>query len=108
MILKFEISDKSFSILKDIEDAKMAEFRDTEYGSLEKFKSSEEFERDKKNGMNSEKWFTVRNFCDLDDLKELVDCGLIDTSDMSWHLTYVVSNFGKKILKNLSDEKNSN
>ena len=98
MKLCFSISYQSYHLLKEIEKAGYAEFRDNEYNSLEEFKNSEEF----KSGKRTEEWFKDRNFCDYKDLTELIENNLIDHGDgMSWHLTYYVSEFGKKILKNV-------
>lgn len=98
MIIQFEISDKSFELLKAISKAGMAEFRDSEYESLEDFKKSEYFvvEGD---GMHTERWFKARNFCDLKDLEELIKLNLIDTDGMSWHQTWVVTEIGKEVLE---------
>jgi hypothetical protein len=91
MKLCFSISYQSYHLLKEIEKVGCAEFRDYEYDSLEEFKS----------GLRTEEWFKARNFCDYKDLTELIENNLIDHGDgMSWHLTYYVSEFGKKILKN--------
>ena len=95
MKLCFSISYQSYHQLKEIEKAGYAEFRDNQYDSLEEFKNSEEF----KSGLRTEEWFKIRNFCDLKDLSELIEYNLIETDGMSWHMTYAVSEFGKKILK---------
>lgn len=97
MIIQFEISDKSFEILKDIDKAGSAEFRDSEYDSLEEFKKSKYFNKADE-GFQTERWFKRRNFCDHKDLQELLNRGLIDSDGMSWHMTYVVTEFGKEIL----------
>lgn len=90
-----EISEKSFELLKKINDNGHAEFRDSEFESLEEFSGSlngggtpEEIEQ-----------FERRNFCDLKDLSELIDNDLIDINDMSWHLTYKITEKGQKMLK---------
>ena len=95
MKLCFSISYQSYHLLKEIEKARCAEFRDPEYSSIEEFRESEEF----KSGLRTEEWFKARNFCDYKDLTELIENDLIDIDVMSWHLTYCVSEFGKKILK---------
>lgn len=97
MIIQFEISDKAFEILKDIDEAGSAEFRDSEFDSLESFKNSKCFNPEIE-GFQTEKWFKARNFCDLKDIEDLVNRNLIDSDSMSWHITYVVTDFGKEVL----------
>jgi hypothetical protein len=97
MKIEFEISDKSFELLKAIDKAGAAEFRDFEYKSLEDFKKSHEFSAEE-SGFRTEKWFKARNFCDFQDMDELIARDLVDTHEMAWHPTWVVSTFGKEIL----------
>lgn len=101
MIIEFEISDKSFEVLKDIHKAGYAEFRESRYESLEEFKKSDDFVSEGE-GMNTESWFKRRNFCDRKDLNDLLENGLIDDDEMSWHMTYVVTERGKQILEKYS------
>lgn len=101
MKIEFEISDKSFELLKAIEKEGAAEFRDSRYESLEEFKKSSEF-IEGESGMGTEKWFKARNFCDLKDIKDLIAHDLIDMHDMAWHMTYVVTERGKEIIKKYS------
>lgn len=98
MIIEFEISDKSFEVLKDIHKAGYAEFRDSRYESLEEFKNSEDFVSEGE-GMHTESWFKRRNFCDRKDLNDLLENGLIDDDGESWHMTYIVTDRGKKIIE---------
>jgi hypothetical protein len=98
MIIQFEISDKSFELLKAIHEAGMAEFRDSEYRSLEAFKTSKDFNPEK-GAFRSEEWFKARNFCDIQDLEELIERNLIDVDGMSWHQTWIVSKFGEEVLE---------
>ena len=101
VILKITISEKSFELLKQIEKAGFAEFRDSEYESLEQFKKSDLFNSEAAGDrLRDEEWFRARNFCDLCDLDELIKNDFIDIGDgMAWHPTYEVSELGKKILK---------
>jgi hypothetical protein len=101
MIIEFEISDKSFEILKEIKKAKSAEFRDYQFESLEDFKKSDKFVKEG-DGMCTEAWFKRRNFCDRKDLDDLFENGLIDDDGESWHITYVVTERGKKIIEKYS------
>jgi len=90
----FTLSDKGFELLKQINESPR-EFRDHNFRSLEDFKKSDEFI----NGHRTEESFKKRNFCDLHDLDELFEHELIECDGESWHITYVTSNFGKKMLK---------
>lgn len=100
MLLHFEISEKSFETLKAINEAGSAEFRDTEHESLEAFKKSDEYSGDEDvDGIRSERWFKVRNFCDHKDCDELLNYGLIDSDGESWHITYILTPFGKQVLE---------
>ena len=91
--IQFEIPDKSFELLKKIKEKGAAEFRDSEFDSLEQFKASIQ------TTLEEEERFKRRNFCDLADLQPLIEHDLIDTNGMSWHLTYIVTDFGKEILE---------
>ena len=96
MQLQFEISDKSYELLLKIHNAGLAEFRDSEYSNLYEF-----LKKEGKDWLDAKDRFERRNFCNLQDLDELLLNNLIDDGPgMDWHLTYYVSDFGKKILKN--------
>lgn len=91
--LTFEISDDSYNLLIKIGDG-CAEYRDSEFLNLEKFKESEIF----LSGLRTEEWFLNRNFGGtLFLIQELVDLGLACEDNDSWHLTYVLTDFGKTI-----------
>jgi hypothetical protein len=95
--LSFEISEEAFSLLKKINKSGSAEYRDIEWVTLEDFKKSYEFI----DGIRTEEWFLNRNFGGTGYLlDELIKYGLVESDGMSWHLTYLVSSFGKEILKN--------
>ena len=94
--LLFEINEDSFNLLKKINENGYAEYRDHEWNTLEDFKKSDHF----LNGVRTEEWFLKRNFGGtaylLDDL---IGYGLIESDGESWHLTYIVSKLGEKILE---------
>lgn len=94
--ITFEISDEAFNLLTKLN---AAEYRDTEFRTLEDFKNSEEY----KSGKKTEEWFLKRNYGGtLYLICELEEYGLVEqdyiTDCESWHITYIVSEFGKKIL----------
>lgn len=91
--LEFQITKKALDALKAINDAGFAEFRDPEHKSLDEFKAS-----NGKQFMSVES-FKNRNFCDLYLIEELDVKGLVESDGVSWHLTYVVTPFGKQILE---------
>ena len=94
--LSFEISKDSFELLKKINEKGYAEYRDIEWDTLDDFKKSEVFI----SGKRTEEWFLNRNFNGTGYLmKELLFYGLIEHDIDSWHLTYVLTNFGKEIIK---------
>jgi hypothetical protein len=99
--ITFEISDESFKLLTKLNDA---EYRDTEFETLKDFKNSEEY----KSGKKTEEWFLNRNYGGtLYLIRELEECGLVEQDCESWHITYIVSDFGKKILdkSSIRDQK---
>ena len=93
--LSFEVNEDSFNLLKKISEKGCAEYRDHEWDTLEDFKKSDKF----LNGVRTEEWFLERNFGGtaylLDDL---IKYGLIESDGESWHLTYIVTEFGKEVL----------
>lgn len=101
MKIEFEISDKSFEVLKDINEAGMAEFRDNNFYSLEEFKKSSKFVSEGTD-MYTENWFKRRNFCDQKDIEDLIAYDLIDIHEDAWHPTYIVTKRGKQILEKYS------
>lgn len=94
--LSFEISKDAFELLKQINEKGSAEYRDLEWPTLNDFKRSDVFLE----GRWDEEWFLERNFNGTSYLiDELYNFGLVDTDGESWHLTYVVTGFGKEVLK---------
>lgn len=97
MRIEFEISEESFDLLKRLEKEKYLEYRDTEYLNIDEFKDSEEF----KSGLRSIQWFMNRNSDGTYYLiEELLKHNLVDCDDWAWHQTYVLTDFGKEVLKN--------
>lgn len=93
--ISFNISDEAFELLKKIHDSGFAEYRDTRYYSIEDFKASDEF----KNGFMTEETFLKRNFGGTYYLiEELLQFNLIDSDYISWHTTYILTDFGKFVI----------
>ena len=93
--ITFQISDEAFELLTKIGSGG-AEYRDTEYNTLEDFKNSNEY----KIGLRTEEWFLNRNFGGTYHLiHELSRYGLVESDGMSWNLTYVLTDLGKQALK---------
>ena len=94
--LTINITDEAFELLKAIDKAGYAEYRDAEYSSLEEFKNSDLF----LNKTRDEQWFVGRNFGGTYALvSELEKYGLVDTDDMAWNITYILTDFGKYAIK---------
>lgn len=97
MILRTEIviSDEAFELLKDMEKLRGIEYRDSQYETTEEFLNSTLY---KDNGKTLE-WFHERNHNGTYHLiGELETANLVDMDDMSWHPTYELTDFGKKVL----------
>jgi hypothetical protein len=95
--LSFEISKPAFDLLNKISKDVQAEYRDTEFGTLEDFKNSSLFQE----GRRTEEWFLNRNYFGTYHLiDELSNCGLVEVNTDAWHVTFIVSEFGKQILDN--------
>jgi hypothetical protein len=90
----FEISDEAYNLLLSIQEKGYAEYRDTNWESLE------DFHKDKdKTNWRSEDHFLSRNHGGTYHLTdELVKYNLIDLVEESWHTTYELTNFGKEML----------
>jgi hypothetical protein len=72
-----------------------SEYRDTNFSSLEEFKESDIY----KNGVKSEEHFLTRNYGGTYYLiDELSKYNLVDCDGESWHITYIVTEFGKEII----------
>lgn len=95
--LQFNISDEACELLKSIKKGG-AEYRDTEYLTLQDFKESQVY----KDGLRTEQHFLNRNYGGtLYLIEELEHFGLVESDGMSWHITYVLTPFGKEMLETL-------
>jgi hypothetical protein len=93
--LTFQISEDAFNLLKKIGEG-AAEYRDGEYQTLDDFKNSDEY----KMGKRTEEWFLNRNYGGtLYLIYELNNYGLVEPNFDSWHLTYILTPFGKEMIK---------
>lgn len=96
--LTFQISDDAYNLLLKIDKEGYAEYRDTEYNTVEDFINSDEHKVQER----SIDWFMSRNFDGtLQHIPELLKLGLVKFDDMSWHDTYVLTILGKQVLKNV-------
>ena len=92
----FELTDEQYDHLLKIREKGFAEYRDTEYETLEDFKKSEIFQE---SGVRNEGWYLKRNFNGTLQLSyKLYDMGLLTINDMSWHTTYVLSDLAENCL----------
>jgi hypothetical protein len=89
----FEISEEAFNLLKEIHKVGSAEYRDTEFETLNDFQPSKVL-----TGRDDE-WFLNRNFGGTYHLiDELLKFDLIGNDHMSWHTTFVVTEIGKQVI----------
>jgi hypothetical protein len=103
IVLCAEIDNDSLEVLKKMHDVGYAEFRDYEFNNLEEFKNSDEF----KSGLRSEDWFLARNFCDQKLLEPLIRTNCIDQDYDAWHTTFIVTDFGKTVLRQISEQQDA-
>lgn len=90
----FEISEAAFNLLKEIEKAGYAEYRDTEFETLEEFQTLNDSK------LISDDSFLVRNFGGTYYLvDDLIKFNLIECDSMSWHTTFVVTEIGKQVIE---------
>jgi hypothetical protein len=100
--LEFTISDEAWELLKKLEKSSL-EYRDPEYQTLEDFKKSTTY----LDGTKDEQWFLNRNSeGSLYLIDELGYCGLVESDGDSWHMTYILTPFGKEMAKNLNRQHN--
>ena len=93
--LTFQISDEAYELLCKIGNGG-AQYRDSEYERVEDFLNSDIF----KNGIRTEEYFLNRNFGGTFYLiDELLKYGLVKSDGQSWHLTFILTSFGKEIIK---------
>lgn len=94
--ITFSISDEAAQLLKDIAEKGQAEYRDTNY------ETKEDFLNDASNTGQSLESFLRRNFGGTYYLiGELLKHNLIDTHEMAWHPTYVLTELGKEALEQI-------
>lgn len=93
---KIEISEEAFKLLLDIDKADLAEYRDTEYSSLEDFLENRSVDEENE----TEEWFLNRNFNGTYYMiYELAEAELIDLQYLCYFITYTVSDKGREIIE---------
>lgn len=96
LTLQIELSEKAFELLKSIENGGYLEYRDSEFETLKDFLKSDLHE----NNIRTQEWFLSRNSNgSLYLIEELFKHGFVDNDFDSWHLTYKISELGRKILE---------
>lgn len=93
--IEIELSEAAFDLLKYIGSNGYAEYRDTKYPSLERFKSVGEYDMTPEQflGRNSGGTYYL--------IDPLLENHLVESDDMAWHTTYRLTNFGKQIYDEL-------
>lgn len=95
-MLNFSISKEAYDLLLKIGNNGAAEYRDTRYSTLEEFKNSDLY----KDGLRSEQSFLDRNYGGTYYLiDELEKYNLVESDGQSWHLTFVLTGFGKEMIQ---------
>ena len=88
----FEISDEAYKLLLSIQKEGYAEYRDTNFESLEDFQGDE-------TGWLSDEHFLKRNHGGTYYLTgELLKYNLIDLVEDSWNITYKLTDFAEEML----------
>jgi len=94
--LQFQISDEAYNLLKELNKGISAEYRDTELETVDDFLNSEVYLKYDK----TLEWFLGRNHGGtLKLMHELSEYGLVDLDYDAWHQTYIITDFGKNVLK---------
>ncbi len=102
MKIVYEIPDEAIELLKRFGKEGAAEFRDSEYKNVEEFKKGSLYGTENAGGkVRDEEWFFKRNFCNQDELTDLIAHNFIDCDTNCWNLTYRITDIGKKVLEKL-------
>jgi hypothetical protein len=92
--LTFNISDEAYDLLLKIKKEGYAEYRDTQFETLDDFINSDLYTVQNK----SVDWYMSRNFDGTHKfIPELLRYGLIKFDEMSWHDAYVLTLLGNKV-----------
>lgn len=91
--IKFEISNEAYNLLYKIKEEGNVEYRDTEYETLEDFRKSDN------TSMSVDSYLSRNAGGTFYLIDELLKYNLIDNNYDAWHLTYVLTEFGKEITK---------
>lgn len=94
--LQFQISNEAYNLLKELNKGISAEYRDIHSETIDDFLASEDY----LNHNRTLESFLVRNHGGtLKLMYELLAYGLVDLDYDAWHQTYIITDFGKKVLK---------
>lgn len=92
--IKIKISDDAFNLLLKIYYAKCAEYRDSQYGTVEEYLLSDS------SGTRTIDSYLLRNFGGTHQfIPDLLKYNLIEEDWDAWHTTYRISDIGKEILE---------
>jgi|ERR1039458_5412428 hypothetical protein len=97
LIYKFELSDEAYQLLLDIQKSGNAEYKDTEYPSLENFIEDRESSYGK-----TDEWFLKRNFGGTYYLiGELLEVGVINYNieKVIWSQNFCISDMGVAVIE---------
>ena len=99
IVEEIELSKEAFDLLKKIDEAGQAVYRDHHYETTDDYLDWLELNDTQYNELEKER-FLRRNFGGTFYLTgELLMYNLIEDLEGSWHLTYIISEKGKKFLE---------
>lgn len=92
---EFELTQDQVNFLKQLKKAKVAEYRDPEYSTLQEFQQS-----DNRPTWISDDWFLKRNFNGTYYLvEELYNMKLVKLVEDAWHESYELTDIANKLFE---------
>ena len=92
MEITIKLNQEEIALLKKCLEKGYLEYRDSEFSTVEEFQKSEIFQ--------PQSWYLIRNENGTLSLaEELAKVGFLQTDDLAWHLTYIITEKGKKVLE---------
>lgn len=105
IIIEYDLNEKEIELLRLFNKEKFIEYRDSQFYTFQEFKNKSTFYECQGKNTPDEDWlayFNERNGNGtLKEAERLRDLSLIDIDDDAWHLTYKLTEIGKKVLEQL-------
>lgn len=96
----FELTEEAYQLLLSIKKEGYAEYRDPRYENLEEFKN------DVNNYMSDDSFLDRNHNGTYYLISELLKYNLVDSDGESWHITYILTDFGKELVSDASLREN--